>query len=197
MGYENILLKLSGASISDVNDPFNYAKIDAFVAKVKKLVKEGKHIAIVVGGGNIWRGKTASELGMDRAQADYMGMLATVMNGLAVQDALEHIGVPTRVLSALSIDEVAENLLMMGGKPVGSIKKMMEIAQIEEAEDESIKTKQIFKEVLKDFNYLLGLVIEIKVLADEQNNYLISSLMDDYIKQVSKSIWMINQVIDD
>lgn len=61
-----------------------------------------------MGGGNIWRGKTASELGMDRAQADYMGMLATIMNGLAVQDALEQIGVPTRVLSALLINEVAE-----------------------------------------------------------------------------------------
>ena len=96
-----------------------------------------------------------------------------------------------------AIDEVAENLLMMNGKPVGSLKKMLEIAQIEEASDESIKSKYIFKEVLKDFNYLLDLVKEIKASADEENNYLISALMDEYIKQFSKSIWMINQVIDD
>ena len=96
-----------------------------------------------------------------------------------------------------SIDEVAENLLMMGGKPVGSLKKMMELSVIEEAEDESIKSKHIFKEVLKDFSYLLGLVKEIKVLADEESNYLISALMDEYIKQFSKSIWMINQVVED
>lgn len=96
-----------------------------------------------------------------------------------------------------AVDEVAENLLMIGGKPVGSLKKMMEIAQIEEAEDESIKSKHIFKEVLKDFNYLLDLVKEIKVSADEENNYLISALMDEYIKQFSKSIWMINQVVED
>ena len=80
MGYENILLKLSGASISDVNDPFSFTKIDTFVNKVKKLVKDGKHVAIVVGGGNIWRGKNGSEFFMDSAVADYLGMTSTIYN---------------------------------------------------------------------------------------------------------------------
>ena len=85
------------------------------VNKIAKQIKDvhdlGVEIGIVVGGGNIWRGATAAQLGMDRAQADYMGMLATVMNGLAIQDALEHIGVPTRAMTALSIDEVAEGYI--------------------------------------------------------------------------------------
>ena len=76
--------------------------------QVKDAYELGVEIGIVCGGGNIWRGKTAAEIGMDRAQADYMGMLATVMNGLALQDALEQIGVPTRVMSALDINSVAE-----------------------------------------------------------------------------------------
>lgn len=96
-----------------------------------------------------------------------------------------------------SIDEVAENLLMIGGKPVGSLKKVLEIATIEEVDDESIKSKHIFKEVLRDFNFLLDLVYEIKAIADDENNYLISALMDEYIKQFSKSIWMISQVVED
>ena len=107
--YKRVLLKMSGEAIKG-DTPFG---IDpATVASIAKQVKAahdlGVEIGIVVGGGNIWRGKTASELGMDRAQADYMGMLATIMNGLAVQDALEQIGVPTRVLSAIEVDEVAE-----------------------------------------------------------------------------------------
>ncbi len=79
------------------------------IAKQIKEVYELKvEIGIVVGGGNIWRGKTAEDLGMDRSQADYMGMLATIMNGLAVQDALEHLGVPSRVLTAIPCNQVAE-----------------------------------------------------------------------------------------
>ena len=76
--------------------------------QIKDAHDLGVEIGIVVGGGNIWRGKIAEGLGMDRAQADYMGMLATIMNGLAVQDALEQVGVPTRVLTALPINQVAE-----------------------------------------------------------------------------------------
>jgi len=68
----------------------------------------GVQVGIVVGGGNLWRGKTGEELGMDRAQADYMGMLGTIMNGLALQDALESINVPTRVMTVLPIAAVAE-----------------------------------------------------------------------------------------
>lgn len=107
--YKRILLKMSGEAIKGKT---SFGIDPKTVSSIAKQIKDahdlGIEIGIVVGGGNIWRGKTASELGMERAQADYMGMLATVMNGLAVQDALEHIGVPTRVLSALAVDEVAE-----------------------------------------------------------------------------------------
>ena len=107
--YKRVLLKMSGEAIKGETafgiDPATVASI---AQQVKAAHDLGVEIGIVVGGGNIWRGKTASEMGMERAQADYMGMLATIMNGLAVQDALEHLGVPTRVLSALSINEVAE-----------------------------------------------------------------------------------------
>lgn len=107
--YRRVLLKMSGEALKG-ETPFG---IDPMTVKeIAKQVKDaynlGVEIAIVVGGGNIWRGKTASELGMDRAQADYMGMLATVMNGLSLQDALEQLEVPTRVLSALDINQVAE-----------------------------------------------------------------------------------------
>lgn len=76
--------------------------------EIKDIVDSGVQVAIVIGGGNIFRGMAKAAEGMDRATADYMGMLATVMNALAVQDALEHLGLPTRVLSALHIEQVAE-----------------------------------------------------------------------------------------
>lgn len=95
------------------------------------------------------------------------------------------------------IDEVAENMLMEGIKPIASLKEFLEVSSIQEAEAESIKSKYIFKEVLKDFNIILNQVVEIKKFADEEGNYLISASMDEYIKQFKKSIWMINQVIDD
>ena len=110
--YKRILLKLSGEALKGGTefgiDPQTVNKIAKQIKDVHDL---GVEIGIVVGGGNIWRGATAAQLGMDRAQADYMGMLATVMNGLAIQDALEHIGVPTRAMSALSINEVAEEYI--------------------------------------------------------------------------------------
>lgn len=109
MMYKRVLLKMSGEAIKGHTafgiDPNTLKNIAQQIKSVHSL---GVQIGIVVGGGNIWRGKTASDIGMERAQADYMGMLATVMNGLAVQDALEHVGVETRVLSALEIKEVAE-----------------------------------------------------------------------------------------
>ena len=107
--YKRVLLKLSGEAIKgETQFGIEPSTVQSIAKQIKSVYDMGVEIGIVVGGGNIWRGKTASELGMDRAQADYMGMLATVMNGLAVQDALESIGVPSRVLSALQIDEVAE-----------------------------------------------------------------------------------------
>jgi uridylate kinase len=80
----------------------------SIAAKIKKVVEQGVEMAIVVGGGNIWRGFKASSQGMDRAVADYMGMLATILNGLALQDALERGGVYTRMMTAIEMHQVAE-----------------------------------------------------------------------------------------
>ncbi len=107
--YRRILLKLSGeALLGDRQygvDPAFCAFIAEQVATVHRL---GVEVGIVVGGGNIFRGLAAAANGMDRATGDYIGMLATVMNGLALQDALERAGVPTRVMSAIAMNEVAE-----------------------------------------------------------------------------------------
>ncbi len=110
--YKRILLKLSGEALKgDTEFGIDPQTVNKIAKQIKDVHDLGVEIGIVVGGGNIWRGATAAQLGMDRAQADYMGMLATVMNGLAIQDALEHIGVPTRAMTALSIDEVAEGYI--------------------------------------------------------------------------------------
>jgi uridylate kinase len=107
--YRRILLKLSGeALLGDRQygvDPQFCAMIARQVARVHAL---GLEVGIVVGGGNIFRGLAAAATGMDRATGDYIGMLATVMNGLALQDALERAGVPTRVMTAIAMNEVAE-----------------------------------------------------------------------------------------
>jgi len=107
--YHRVLLKLSGEALVGDNgygiDPAVVQRIAAEIARVRALNVE---TAIVVGGGNIFRGLAASVKGMDRATADYMGMLATVLNALALQDALEKIGVDTRVQTALQMDKVAE-----------------------------------------------------------------------------------------
>lgn len=107
--YKRVLLKLSGEALKGETEfGINPPTVQETAKQIKEIYELGCEIGIVCGGGNIWRGKTAEGLGMERAQADYMGMLATIMNGLALQDALESIGVPTRVLSALEIQEVAE-----------------------------------------------------------------------------------------
>ena len=107
--YRRILLKLSGEALLGSRqygvDPEFCRTIAEQVAKVKGL---GVEIGIVVGGGNIFRGLAASARGMDRATGDYIGMLATVMNGLALQDALDKVGIPTRVMTAIAMHEVAE-----------------------------------------------------------------------------------------
>ena len=107
--YKRVLLKLSGEALKgETSFGIDPKTVKAIALQIKDIYDLGAEIGIVVGGGNIWRGKTAEGLGMDRAQADYMGMLATIMNGLAVQDALENAGVPSRVMTALPIDTVAE-----------------------------------------------------------------------------------------
>ncbi len=107
--YKRILLKLSGEALVGEQDYGISRSVMQKVAEEVKEVKElGVEVAIVIGGGNIYRGVAASAQGMDRATADYMGMLATVINGLALQDALEKIGVFTRVMSAIEMPQVAE-----------------------------------------------------------------------------------------
>jgi uridylate kinase len=107
--YKRVLLKLSGEAFAGGADYGIDAATLAKIAKqIKQVVEMGVGVAIVVGGGNIWRGAEAEEKGMDRATADYAGMLATVINALALQDALEGEGVTTRTQSAIVIQQVAE-----------------------------------------------------------------------------------------
>jgi len=107
--YRRILLKLSGEALMG-DDPYgiNRETIDRIVAEISEIARLGVEIAVVIGGGNIFRGVAPGAAGMDRATADYMGMLATLMNALALQDALRRAGVDARVQSALRIDQVAE-----------------------------------------------------------------------------------------
>ena len=107
--YKRILLKLSGEALSGEDgsgiDPH---KAEAIAVRVKDVVAMDIQLAIVIGAGNLWRGRTGIERGMDRATADYMGMLGTVMNALALMDAIERMGVQTRVQSAIEMRAVAE-----------------------------------------------------------------------------------------
>ena len=109
MKYKRVLLKVSGEALAGGDNFGINAKTVADIARQIKEAKElGVEIAIVCGGGNIWRGVTGAQMGMERSSADYMGMLATVMNGLAVQNALEQLGIQTRLLSAIEMRQVAE-----------------------------------------------------------------------------------------
>ncbi|HAJ72223.1 MAG TPA: UMP kinase [Methylophilaceae bacterium] len=107
--FKRILLKLSGeALMGDDAYGINRATITDIVQQIKEVVDLGVEVGVVIGGGNIFRGVAPAASGMDRATADYMGMLATVMNALALQDAMKHIGITARVQSALNIEAVAE-----------------------------------------------------------------------------------------
>ncbi|MCB4811725.1 UMP kinase [Methylovorus menthalis] len=107
--FKRILLKLSGeALMGDDSYGINRATISRIVNEIKEVVDMGVQVAVVIGGGNIFRGVAPAAEGMDRATADYMGMLATVMNALALQDAMRHVGLVSRVQSALNIEQVAE-----------------------------------------------------------------------------------------
>ncbi|HEX9397663.1 MAG TPA: UMP kinase, partial [Burkholderiales bacterium] len=107
--YKRVLLKLSGEALMG-DDPFgiNRQTIEGIVAEIAQVARLGVEIATVIGGGNIFRGVAPGAAGMDRATADYMGMLATVMNALALQDAMRQAGVASRVQSALNIEQVVE-----------------------------------------------------------------------------------------
>jgi uridylate kinase len=107
--YQRVLLKLSGeALMGDLDYGTDPNRVQAIAREIAAVHRRGVEVAIVVGGGNIYRGLAAAARGMDRATGDYMGMLATVLNALALQDALEKTGVATRVQSAITISEVAE-----------------------------------------------------------------------------------------
>ena len=109
MPYKRILLKLSGeALMGDRQYGIDPKRIADYALEIKAVVEKGIEVAIVIGGGNIFRGLAAASNGMDRVQGDHMGMLATVINGLALQSALEEIAVQTRLQSAIQINEVAE-----------------------------------------------------------------------------------------
>jgi len=107
--YKRVLLKLSGEMLAgDDGFGINPNVIRRFAEEIYEVQQMGIELAIVIGGGNIFRGLAGASQGMDRAHADYMGMLATVINGLALQDALESVGCLTRVMSAIGVDEIAE-----------------------------------------------------------------------------------------
>ena len=109
MPYKRILLKLSGeALMGNRTHGVDPDRIKAYCKEISELVKTGVEIAIVIGGGNIFRGLSAASNGMDRVQADYMGMLATVINGLALQSTLEESGIQTRLQTALKMESIAE-----------------------------------------------------------------------------------------
>jgi uridylate kinase len=109
MAFKRILLKLSGESLMG-NKQFGIDnnRLNEYAKEIKEIVNQGVEVAIVIGGGNIFRGIQAEEGGMERTQGDYMGMLATVINGMALQSALESTGVKTRLQTAIEMKEVAE-----------------------------------------------------------------------------------------
>ena len=110
--YKRVLLKLSGEALSSPGNPFDPKVLRNLAAELKECAALGIEIAIVVGGGNFIRGKMAEQIGIERVQADYMGMLATVINALAAQSALEQEGVPTRVQTAVEMQKVAEPFIV-------------------------------------------------------------------------------------
>jgi len=106
--YTRILLKISGEAFAGKDTGVDVETTALMAEEIAAIARDGISVAVVVGGGNIWRGKLHEEHGMDRATADYMGMLATVINALALQDALERMGVPSRVQTAIAMHEIAE-----------------------------------------------------------------------------------------
>jgi len=108
-GYRRALLKLSGEALAgESGTGLDYQVVEALAQQIKAVHATGVHLALVVGGGNIIRGAKASEAGLDRVNADYMGMLATVINALGMQDVLEQMGVNTRVMTAIRMESLAE-----------------------------------------------------------------------------------------
>ena len=110
MKYKRILLKLSGEALNGFskNSNIDHAVLEQYSAEIKKVKDLGTEVAIVIGGGNIFRGGQAEALGIDRVQGDYMGMMATLINGIALQSALERHGLYTRLMSGIKVEQVCE-----------------------------------------------------------------------------------------
>ena len=106
--YSRVLLKISGEAFAGADSAVDVETTSWMAEQIADVSRAGVSVAVVVGGGNIWRGKAHQSAGMDRATADYMGMLATVINALALQDALERIGIPSRVQTAIQMQQIAE-----------------------------------------------------------------------------------------
>ena len=114
--YKRILIKLSGEALSDKDHLFHAGTLKAVAEEVKKISDRGVEVAIVVGGGNILRGKDVQDSGIERVHADYMGMLATVMNALALQSSFETVGLDTRVQSAIDMNRISEPVIVRRAK---------------------------------------------------------------------------------
>lgn len=111
MKYKRILLKLSGESLAGSSGyGFDAAMLEMYAGEIKSAVENGAQVAVVLGGGNIFRGLKGNKAGIDRTQGDYMGMLATVINSLALQASLQSLGLKARVLSGIAVDPVAEKV---------------------------------------------------------------------------------------
>jgi uridylate kinase len=128
--YKRILLKLSGEALMG-NDAFgvNPEVVNKIVKEIEIAISIGTEIAIVIGGGNIFRGVALGAAGMDRATADYMGMLATVMNALALQDAMKHAGINSRVQSAINIEQIVEPYIR--GKAIRYLEVMIKATKVD------------------------------------------------------------------
>lgn len=112
MKFKRVLLKLSGeALLGDKSYGIDPARLKQYANDIQEIVDQGTEVAIVIGGGNIFRGIQSEETGIDRVQGDYMGMLATLINGMALQGALENAGMYTRLMSGLNIEQVCENFI--------------------------------------------------------------------------------------
>jgi uridylate kinase len=106
--YQRVLIKLSGESLAGHGENIDPDRLDALAQEIQSVVRHRIQVVVVLGGGNIWRGQRAIQRGMDAAQSHYMGMLATILNAMALQDALERYGIFTRAMTAIKMDEVAE-----------------------------------------------------------------------------------------
>ena len=109
--YKRILLKLSGEALSSDGEVLEPSILEQYAQEIKKIHDLGVEVAIVMGGGNIFRGASAAKVGIDRVQGDYMGMLATVINGMAIQASLEKHGMFTRLMTAIKIEAVCEPMI--------------------------------------------------------------------------------------